>query len=43
MKKKEKYENPELELVLFAASDIITASGGNDIEEDDGENDGEWM
>ena len=43
MKKKDKYENPELELILFAETDIITVSGGNDIGEDDGENDGEWM
>ena len=40
---KEIYRSPELELIKFAAVDIITASGGNDIEEDSGENDGEWM
>lgn len=43
MKNEVKYQTPELELIYFAATDIITTSGGNDIGEDNGENDGEWM
>ena len=39
------YEIPEADLVILDISDIITTSGStnNDIDEDLGENDGEWM
>ena len=42
---KSTYEAPEIELILLYETDIITTSGGtnNDIDEDLGENDGEWM
>ena len=43
MKVKVYYEEPEIELISFSTTDIVTASGGNNIGEDDGENDGEWM
>jgi len=43
MEKKNPYEEPEILFVAFSESDIITSSGGNNIGEDDGENDGEWM
>lgn len=43
MKNKTSYEKPEIELISFSATDILTVSGGNDIGEDVGENDGEWM
>ena len=36
------YEKPEIELVLLSDTDII-ATSGNDIDEDMGENEGEWM
>ena len=42
MDKKLPYEEPELLYYIFDL-DVITASGNNDIEEDEGENDGEWM
>ena len=42
MKKKLPYEEPKLRPCIFANLDIVTASGGNDIKEDHGENDGEW-
>ena len=41
--KVEIYEKPEIEIIYLNTSDIVTASGGNDIGEDGGENDGEWM
>ena len=42
---KSTYVAPEIELILLYETDIITTSGGtnNDIDEDLGENDGEWM
>ena len=40
---KKAYEVAEIELIEFKCHDIITTSGGNDIGEDNGENDGEWM
>ena len=43
MKTKALYVTAELDLVKFEASDVIETSGGNDIGEDSGENDGEWM
>ena len=43
MKTKELYVTAEIELVKFGMSDVIETSGGNDIGEDSGENDGEWM
>ena len=43
MEKKLFYEEVKLKVVFFASSDIVTASDGNDIPEDKGENDGEWM
>lgn len=43
MEKKLFYEEVKLKVVFSASSDIVTASGGNDIPEDDGENDGEWL
>lgn len=42
MKTKTLYENATLEIIKLSAVDTITASG-NDIGEDSGENDGEWM
>ena len=44
-KMKSTYETPEFELRLLYGQDVITTSGGsnNGIEEDTGENDGEWM
>ena len=37
------YQSPDIDLLLLVNSDIITFSfGNNDIEEDRGENDGEW-
>ena len=42
MKKELNYEKPEIELIQLLKSDVITSSG-NDIGEDDGENNGEWM
>ena len=43
MEKKLPYEDLKMKLVFFASSDIVTASGGNDIPEDPGEYDGEWL
>ena len=44
MKIKRKYESPELILFSITPEDIITTSGNhNDIDEDMGENDGEWL
>ena len=43
MKIKAPYESPEINLIVFDATDIITTSGGGNIEEDPGTNDGEWM
>ena len=43
MKNKAKYEKAEIEIISFYDTDIIATSGGNDIDEDLGENDGEWM
>ena len=42
---KANYVKPEIELILLYKSDVIATSGGidNDIDEDLGENDGEWM
>ena len=38
------YETPEVDLIILDIADIITTSGGNNnIDEDLGENDGEWM
>lgn len=34
------YESPEIDLILLNCSDVITSSG---IDEDYGENDGEWI
>lgn len=38
---KANYVKPEIELILLYKSDVIATSGG--IDEDLGENDGEWM
>lgn len=43
MKSKEKYQVPEIEWVKIALNDVISTSGGNDINPDPGENDGEWL
>ena len=43
MEKKLFYEEVKLKVAFFASSDIVTASSVNDIPEDEGENDGEWM
>ena len=43
MKIKEPYEAPCISILVLLEADIITSSGGNDIGEDPGENDGEWM
>ena len=42
---KSTYETPKLELILLYKADIITTSGGidNNVGEDDGKNDGEWI
>ena len=42
---KANYVKPEIELILLYKSDVIATSGGikNDIDEDLGENDGEWL
>ena len=38
-----KYQSPDIDLILLVDTDILTISpGSNDIEEDLGENDGEW-
>ena len=39
------YETPEIDLIILDIADIITTSGenNNNIDEDLGENDGEWM
>ena len=37
------YEKPKIELILFVSNDIMTISDGNDIGQDDGMFDGEWM
>ena len=42
MEKKLPYEEPKLLSYIFDL-DVCTASGDNDIDEDFGENDGEWM
>lgn len=40
---KEEYVIPDMEFVYFESYDIITTSYGDEyVEEDDGENDGEW-
>lgn len=39
-----KYQSPDIDLILLVDTDILTISlGSNDIEEDRGENDGEWV
>ena len=43
MNKKKTYETPELNLIILLETDIITTSGGNNIGEDKGENEGEWI
>ena len=44
MDKKLPYEEPELLCYIFTDIDVITTSGNNnDIGEDTGENDGEWL
>lgn len=43
MIKKEPYEKPEIAFIQIQFTDIIRTSDGNDIDEDFGENDGEWM
>ena len=49
MKEKSSYVTPDILLLLFDDMDIITTSGSDDgnieenIPEDKGENDGEWM
>ena len=43
MDRKLPYEEPTLLCCIFVSPDIITASGGNNIGEDSGENDGEWL
>ena len=43
MKKKTPYEVPKIDLIRIFGTDIIATSGDkNDIDEDFGENDGEW-
>ena len=32
---KEKYERPELDLIIFRTEDVITTSASNPLEEDD--------
>jgi len=36
------YTKPEIDVLNFLAKDIITTSPPSDIEQDSGENDGEW-
>ena len=42
---KSTYETPRIDLIMLYNADIITTSGGtdNDIGEDHGKNDGEWI
>lgn len=42
VKKKRTYQPAIIQLVELPEKDIITTSSDNDIEEDPGENDGEW-
>ena len=43
MKIKTPYDVPKIELIKLPFADILTTSGDkNDIDEDYGENDGEW-
>ena len=42
MKKKMIYEEPEIKVIAFDGVDVITSSGNN-IGEDPGDKDGEWM
>ena len=37
------YERARLEVVELDEKDLITTSDGNNIGEDDGSNDGEWI
>ena len=37
------YERARLEIVELDEKDLITTSDGNNISEDDGSNDGEWI
>ena len=39
---KSHYTKPEIDVLNFLAKDIITTSPPSDIEQDSGENDGEW-
>ena len=41
--KKLPYQELKLLIYMSACSDILTMSDNNDIPEDDGENDGEWL
>lgn len=43
MERKLVYQKPEIDLIALLYTDIITTSGNNDIDEDAGENDGEWL
>ena len=43
MENKENYKTPEFELVKITLNDVISTSGGNNINPDPGENDGEWL
>ena len=43
MREKACYESPKVELIKLLNADIVTASSGNNIGKDNGENDGEWI
>jgi len=43
MMSKMNYEKTEIKLISFSTTDVITTSSGNNIDKDDGKNDGEWM
>ena len=43
MKKDMLYESPMVDVIKMVGNDILTSSNSNDIREDTGENDGEWL
>ena len=43
IEKKLPYEKPKISLIVITSDDILNTSGGNDIGEDLGLNDGIWL
>ena len=43
IKKKLPYEKPQIACIVISSDDILNMSGGNDIGEDLGLNDGIWL